>query len=117
MAKFITDATYDASYDYATKSYTHHTDRPSTFRARAEFESEEEAKDFAAKLPKYVGLKVSPKGVVTFYAAFTKNLATGERNESSIKRVSKFLEVAEIEWKTSGAINIYASVDDFLRSI
>lgn len=72
----------------------------SGFEAMTIVPTEEQAIEIAAKFPKFVNIKVfnigNVEGVaINIRADFSTNKVTGEKNETSVKRVRKFLEICD----------------------
>jgi hypothetical protein len=75
---------------------THDNGILSTFRAMTIVNSFSEAQSIAAKFPKYLKVVAYKGGRVAFgYASFNSNKTTGDKNEASVKRVRKFLEICD----------------------
>lgn len=115
---FHAGACYRANYKTEARDYEHHPELPTTFKAYLW------AKDYpnvnldtvAARFPKYVGVK-SATNSLWFEVHFNADGVNKGRNETGIKRVRKFLELAgEINW-TCRALNGYKTLEDFLAAI
>lgn len=104
-------------HDYKTHSSTYFKDKPSSFSAGFQAETQEQAKEIAAKFPKYVKVKVSRYNYVSFHVLFASSGVTGEQNETGIKRLSKFLEIAgELNWEYKVG-NGYETFEEFKKNI
>lgn len=111
--------TANASYNvtYNNGEYTHFPAQPRSFAATAQFATAEEAAAFAARFPKFVGLKLN-RHVAHMHISLVDNGVHKGKNEAGIKRINKFLELAgEVEWKGQFALNSYATMSDFQAAL
>lgn len=114
---FKADAVFYSEYDHTTRSSILFKDKPCMFRAGVEVETQEQAKEIAAKFPKYVKVKVSRYNYVSFYVQFASSGVTGEHNETGIKRLTKFLEIAgDLHWECKAG-NGYETFEEFKKNI
>jgi hypothetical protein len=115
---FEAHACYRVDYGREAHEYEHHPELPTTFKALLWVKDHPgvDLETIAAKFPKYVKLKVSTN-TLWFEVHFNADGVNKGRNETGIKRVRKFLELAgEINWKCQ-ALNGYKTLADFLAVI
>lgn len=125
-ATFAINACYNATYlgtGRGAEAYTHHLDQPSMFQAMIFTPVSEMTDDLRAEyaaiaksFPKWVNVKLSKSGhAVSFAVRFTPT-KDNAANETGKKRVLRFLEIANVEFKTP-ALNSYATLEAFLAAV
>src|SRR5262245_18755850 len=114
----------------ADRSYEFYRDQPSMIDHIVRFDNEAERTAFVARFPKWVKVKVYPGrrdydlGIDTFCVAFRVSLhadgVTGAANETGIKRIRKYAELANdllIDAKICNSLNGYTHIDEFLAAL
>lgn len=118
MSNFQADANYRVKYGREAHEYEHHPELPTGFKALlwAKDHPGVDLEEIAAKFPKYVGVKVATNSL-WFEVFFTADGVNKGKNETGVKRVRKFLEIAgPLDWKCN-ALNGYKTLDEFLAAI
>jgi hypothetical protein len=122
-------AFYKASYDYDTKSYTHHTDQLSHITASARTATVEDAQALAAQFPKSakvsaVSLGGDPAhlGIIQFHVNLAPNGNNGGINETGLRRYRTLMRAAAkagitVEWTAAQAVNSFATQAEFEAAV
>lgn len=103
--------------------YDHHPERPMFFDAAMPCVDRDEAEKVVAQFPKYVNMKIrrylgAPgfDHIVVIRINFTADGVNDGKNETGLKRLNKFLEIAgNLKWK-SQSVNTYETLEDFINA-
>ena len=109
---FTVSACYEATYK-GNQEYEHHPEKPTMFHAWAKIKNPAEV---AAQFPRYVGVKAGTD-YLSFRVKFYPNEVKKGKNETGIKRIRKFLEIAQISNVEAMCVNSYKTLEDFLSNI
>ncbi len=109
---------------YRSERDADYRNEPGRFVATAYFETLEEAKECAAKFPKYLKVRAGTLGgrpginaLVDMTVYLTSTGVTGERNEGGIKRIEKFLSLCPNAKWVSPFVNTYPTQAEFLANL
>ncbi len=112
-ASSSTGCTYLGDKSLGDHGYTVHYEQVNSFKAHIWTKDEAVKAEIAKRFPKWVNVKVGSQGV--FFQVSFYEVKGNSKNETGIKRVRKFLELAgEIEWHKA-SINCHQSLEQFLE--